>query len=159
MALKRFDKSNSIFSWEMISEDTTAVATADRSATTERGVVKTTDYQGGATYGFEESRGYGGLSYFIQGGDGNDQIFGGPNDDILKGGGGLDQLYGEGGNDDLYGGEHTDWILGGDGWDQLARTSSMGTTAMTSFMAANRLTGSTAEAGTISSSEGRMATG
>jgi Ca2+-binding RTX toxin-like protein len=129
MPLKKFygfdvdlsDKSNSTFSlsWEMTSEDATAMTTADRSATTEWGVVKTTDFEGRPTYGFEESRGYGGMSYIVLGGDGNDQIFGGPNDDIIMGGGGLDQLYGEGGNDELYGGELNDWLFGGDGRDHL----------------------------------------
>ena len=125
MPLKKFYEidadlfdNNSIFSWEMITEDTTAMTTSDRSATTGPGVVRTLGDEG-STYGFAESRGYGGLSFYVQGGDGNDQIFGGPNDDTLKGGGGLNQLYGEGGNDHLYGGELTDWIMGGDGQDHL----------------------------------------
>jgi len=71
------------------------------------------------TIGFAENDGSDVLSFNIQGGDGNDEIFGGSNDDTIKGGNGFDRLYGENGDDRIYGGADTDWLFGGGDQDQL----------------------------------------
>jgi len=82
------------------------------------------------TIGFAENDGSDVLSFNIQGGDGNDEIFGGSNDDTIKGGNGFDRLYGENGDDRIYGGADTDWLFGG-----VTKTSSSVRTVVTSCMA------------------------